>query len=146
MSVIDTFIALCNKATIKDASVDDIDNLQHFLGRLVASGQTLELSEPVRKVIPGLANIQSGNFIPLLSKTIEGLSPMHFVPDLNLETALRPHPPSARRSTRSRRSAKSARLNRSKFDMNSVDDYQRGRPSFIPHEPTTGKKITNSAI
>ena len=71
MSVIDTFITLSQNATKQNATTNDIDNLQHFLGRLISSGQKFELTEPIRKVIPGLANIQSGNFIPLLSNSLK---------------------------------------------------------------------------
>lgn len=130
---------------------EKIQKYQHFLNNLIAKNINIEISDEIRKIIPNLACIKSGLLIPILSKIISGLSPMHFVPDLNLETALNqnPHPPSSSRSQSSKRNKMSARACKSTrttkiFDSNHLNIAPRKKkPISARSEPTkNNRKLT----
>ena len=66
------------------------DNISAFFNRLIKDHQKVNITNDIRYFIPQLASYGNGRFAPMLDPCIEGLSPMHYVPDLQLNSSFMP--------------------------------------------------------
>ena len=63
-------------------------SLLEFFQRLMEENQQVSITDEIRYYIPQLAKCENGIFSTMLDPCIEGLSPMHYVPDLSLKQNL----------------------------------------------------------
>ena len=112
MSIENQFVDLCHRffdSPRKDFSPDKISSL---FTRIISKNQKLKMTEEIRNFIPKLAAYDNGVFCSFLEDSIEGISPMHYVPELQLQDysirkAKAPKSPKSIRSSRNPRNRKS---------------------------------------
>ena len=68
--------------------------LRTFFSLIMKNRKKLPLTSDVRQYIPKLAQVEDGIFIDMLTNSIDGITPLHFVPDLQLA----PRPPRKKRN------------------------------------------------
>ncbi|KAK8887123.1 hypothetical protein M9Y10_038161 [Tritrichomonas musculus] len=87
------FITLCKK--FFNGRNKSTQPLRDFFSRIMKGKSKLPLTADVREYIPKLAQVEDGLFINMLSNSVDGITPLHFVPDLQLA----PRPPRKKRNT-----------------------------------------------
>ncbi|OHT12713.1 hypothetical protein TRFO_17441 [Tritrichomonas foetus] len=152
MSLEEEFATLCHRFFDLPQKDKTPDNLSTFFSRLIQLNQKVLITDEIRYFIPMLASYGSGLFSGMLDPCIEGLSPMHYVPDLSLATNLMinstiktPRTPKSSRSTRNPRSRRlsnnrcqTARTPRPKIsDLNPV--VQLSTVRSVPQTPKLGQ-------
>ena len=112
-------------------------SLLEFFQRLMEENQQVSITDEIRYYIPQLAKCENGLFSTMLDPCIEGLSPMHYVPDLSLKQNLFQHevqPPKVEKPKQSAR-IQSARTRKvlpksdssTHFQIRTVRDIQTAR-------------------
>ena len=83
-----------------------LEPIQKYFSRLINDNKMIEMTPNVKSYIPALAKEQNGVLCPMLTATINGLSPTDYVPQLDLKFSLAaPREPSdASKSARNPRS------------------------------------------
>ncbi|OHT13357.1 hypothetical protein TRFO_16434 [Tritrichomonas foetus] len=120
--------------------------LQQFFARLITDNTKLSLTNEVRQYIPKLAQVENGMFINMLTHTVEGITPMHFVPDLQLS----PKPPrqKTQKTMPNPRRCKTTRndlpVSDIKAFMNRSQHFDKPQSKTIS-KPQTAKTYSNTA-
>ena len=65
---------------------NEADEITHFFNKVIQKQQKIQITNEIREFIPILANYKNGIFCNSLETCIDGISPLHFVPELNLKT------------------------------------------------------------
>ena len=127
------------------AKTNSPENLQVYFSRLIANNKRLQLTGTLRAVIPTLAAIQDGVFINMLSHTIDGLTPMHFVPDLTCT----PKAPRAQRTRQNPRRSQTVRNFSSELPVREIMPKTARRSKSEhpnPAKTMTARMKTNARI
>lgn len=129
------------------AKTNSIDQIQAYFGRLVSRNKRLQLTESLRSVIPTLAAIQDGVLINVMNHTIDGLTPMHFVPDLTCG----PQPPRVARTQHNPRRSRTVRDFVAELPVREIlpktsRRSKSERPNTITPRTMTARMKTNARI
>lgn len=87
----DEFVCLCRDYFNKYESETnpkfdkEPEEISQFLNKLLQKHQKIQITDEVRYYIPLLAQYKDGILCPILETCVEGISPIHFVPDLSLQ-------------------------------------------------------------
>lgn len=92
-SLEEEFVYLCRdyfsdeKAKNAPVFVKDPEEISQFLSKLMQKHQKMQITDDVLYYIPLLAQYKDGILCPILETCVEGISPLHFVPQLSLKVA-----------------------------------------------------------
>lgn len=86
------FVTLCK--SFFNGRTKSTQPLRIFFSKIMKGRSKLPLTADVRQYIPKLAQVENGIFIDMLTNSIDGITPLHFVPDLQLA----PRPPRKKRN------------------------------------------------
>ena len=115
MTLEDELCEICGRFFEKQGNRDaSPEEIAQFFSRCMKRGEKVQITNEVRYYIPLLASYKDGIFCTLLESGIDGISPMHYVPDLQFSLPHEPHAPKSARTSRnprqsSRRIPQSAR-------------------------------------
>ncbi|OHT04405.1 hypothetical protein TRFO_06282 [Tritrichomonas foetus] len=98
------FATLCHQFFDKPQISQDPDDLSQFFSRLIQKQQKVQITDEVRYFIPILASYQNGVFCPVLESCVDGISPLHFVPDLSLKITIGGNKPKIKRPSKNKTS------------------------------------------
>ena len=123
--------------------------LKRFFSKVIQDDSQIPLTAAVRDYIPRLADVDGGVFVNMLTRTIDGINPMHFVPDLKLAS---PRPPAERPDDKNPRRSQTSRdelhVTDIKLFMNkklSPDNFMnRTAYSYDISKPSTSRGFYNT--
>ena len=96
--------AICRRFFGKQgAETSSPEEIAQFFARCMKNGQKVQITNEVRYYIPLLASYKDGIFCTLLENGIDGISPMHYVPDLQFTLPHEPFSPQSARSSKNPR-------------------------------------------
>ena len=147
MSLESEFELLCHNFFDLPQKDKTPDKLLNFFYKLIQSNQKIQITDQIRYFIPLLASHGDGTFQKLLDPCIDGLSPMHYVPDLMLSNSLTiTSPVVSSRSTRSLknpRTARNARSARSEKNCRNAQTARAPRPKISDLNPGVELAVTS---
>lgn len=103
---------------------DSTDQMSNYLTNIIKSRTKLPMSAEIRKVIPDLGKIENGALVELLTNSIDGITPLHFYPDLTFS----PKPPST--PAKSPKSARRCQTMRNDLKIVDIKGFMKMRPDF----------------
>lgn len=137
-------LKLCSDLFDNKKEADSIEGIQSFFTKLINQGKMIDISPEIRKFIPKLANIKNGVLCPMITESINGISPMDYVPELNLKITIKPPDElSTTRSTRFKSSRKSENIEpQSARDAQKLNELERCTREICT--PRTSRPLPNA--
>lgn len=153
MTLEDELVNLCHRFFDAPQKDKTTDNISSFFSRVINGNKKIKITADVRYFIPLLAAYKDGILVSFLETTIDGISPLHYVPDLQLtlyNTNKSPRPPSSKterspKAPRTARSSKNPRNRRAKTartQKTEIDDLPI--PELKLHNRQKTSRISNN--
>lgn len=140
MSLESEFVGLCYDFFDKPSTKgQNPARISQFFARIMKDGKQVEITNEVRYYIPLLAAYNDGIFCTLLETGISGISPIHYVPDLQLAKPVEPDAPKSQRSARNpRRTTKKVPQSARSPQIEDLEVQEL----TLPHTPRTTRNLT----
>lgn len=136
------FVTLCK--AFFSGRAKSTQPLRNFFSRIMKNRSKLPLTAEVRQYIPKLGQVEGGIFVDMLTNSIDGITPLHFVPDLQLE----PRPPRKKRNPSQNPPPRRCQTTRDDLHIADIKTFMQTRTmtqnnSKLLSKPQTARALTS---